>query len=495
MQALSLSLSPAGRGDDKSVISSAPAGEEESRAPIAEDKNFSESFEATSPKKEASAEPSLSDTSSETTEILGKNEENTSPISGLAFVEAQNTQNTSPKGEALSVKSISNSLSEAPPPSKDGNTSEIFGVTGKQAADDVSKAIDYKAKTVDDKAKVVDDKTKTIDDKAKVVDVKAKVVVDKTKAIDDKAKAANTAVNTAQIQTAQNDVKTQDQIHPQNDPDAPTESQKNEKAATKATAELNVNLKTIKTGTPNDSAKELPKSDKTLLVSETETAAIVKDPANLVETESIENALKKQVDQKAFGQADFFVGNSDGSIKSNLLQTTSSGAENNFTLTSSLVSPTLPSRFSPNIQMISANNLAAATNFNAVSQAIVVANETAKGVTVQLDPPEMGRVYIDFVFDSDDKVNVVVKSEHPQSHIMLRERSEQFLGFLKESGLENVSLSFEQQGQDSGSGFKEQDAPKPLYLAASAEEPLTFNSPRRSLSNEVQSYDGLDLRL
>ena len=88
---------------------------------------------------------------------------------------------------------------------------------------------------------------------------------------------------------------------------------------------------------------------------------------------------------------------------------------------------------------------------NTVAQAMLVAKETAQGVMVQLDPPEMGRVYIDFMFESDSQVNVVVKSDNVTSHDLLRERADQFTQMLKENGFENVNLSFEQQSFSDGS--------------------------------------------
>ena len=55
MQALTLSLSPAGRGDEKSALSTAPAGEEESPARLSEAKNFEDSFKTASSDKDASS--------------------------------------------------------------------------------------------------------------------------------------------------------------------------------------------------------------------------------------------------------------------------------------------------------------------------------------------------------------------------------------------------------------------------------------------------------
>ena len=94
---------------------------------------------------------------------------------------------------------------------------------------------------------------------------------------------------------------------------------------------------------------------------------------------------------------------------------------------------------------------------NTVSQAMLIAKETSQGVMVQIDPPEMGRVYIDFMFESDSQVNVVVKSDTVASHDILRERAEHFTQMLKDNGFENINLSFEQQGSDSNNTNSQSD--------------------------------------
>lgn len=131
-----------------------------------------------------------------------------------------------------------------------------------------------------------------------------------------------------------------------------------------------------------------------------------------------------------------------------------------------------------------------------VSEAILLAKETSKGVTVQLDPPEMGRVYIDFLFDADRQVSVVIKTETLEAQHLLRERSAEFLGLLSENGLDSANLSFEfHDGQDfegAHEGFQlEQNINSETVEAAIAPPLMT-----RHTAALRQSYsDGLDLRL
>lgn len=92
-----------------------------------------------------------------------------------------------------------------------------------------------------------------------------------------------------------------------------------------------------------------------------------------------------------------------------------------------------------------------------VADAILTAKETPKGVVVQLDPPEMGRVYIDFMFDTDNRVNVVVKADNVESYNILRERSQDFLQMLSDNGFGDIDLSFEQQSSNSESSSNDED--------------------------------------
>lgn len=131
-----------------------------------------------------------------------------------------------------------------------------------------------------------------------------------------------------------------------------------------------------------------------------------------------------------------------------------------------------------------------------VSDAMLMAKETAKGVTVQLDPPEMGRVYIDFIFEADRPVNIIVKTETLDAQHMLRERSDDFLALLKEEGLDDATLSFEFHDNQGFEGFDQSFVSEPLDSQLAADDhhqspPIVQNS----YSKTISYTDGLDLRL
>lgn len=127
----------------------------------------------------------------------------------------------------------------------------------------------------------------------------------------------------------------------------------------------------------------------------------------------------------------------------------------------------------------------------ALSEAVVSARETSKGVTVRLDPPELGRVYIDFIFEADRPVTVVIKAETQDANYQLRERAEPFLNLLREQGLNDVTLQFDMsdRGNSKNQNASSFDEMKE-NLGHSEHELLMVKPARKTLS-----LTNLDIRL
>ncbi len=79
-----------------------------------------------------------------------------------------------------------------------------------------------------------------------------------------------------------------------------------------------------------------------------------------------------------------------------------------------------------------------------VTQNILQAQFTQSGLSIRLDPPEMGNVTIQFQFGSDGDVTAIIKSDVPETSSILRERADILQQSLKDSGFSSVNLSFEQ---------------------------------------------------
>lgn len=512
MQALTLSLSPAGRGDENSALSTAPAGEEESSARLSEAKNFEDSYKtASSGKSETDNEASL-ESSDRQAKDTSEEVETEAAVQPDTLVESEKAKLVeSGKTNALPAEnelSLAKSADSSEFSIGALNNQEAISLEGEKSKTEVPFPSENKDNRVTNTA---------------LSEVKTNEVVLNT------IKATGTPHNEVVLNTikstgtSQNtEINLASDVPPKNDPNASVLTKADVVAANASDSidketvrrtdiDKAVSLDQIKSKeetqlqlkpgniVPLESEENLDKSRAEskitgqILRSDSEITPQANDITKFAETDSIKNVLDKQVDQKAIGKMDLLNGAVDVQSRSMGLQM-STGMEGGLAL-SPLASTTLSSTLNPSIQMISTNASMVATNFNAVSQAILVANETAKGVTVQLDPPEMGRVFIDFAFDADDKVNVVVKSDLPESHFMLRERSEQFLSILKESGLEDVNLSFEQNAQDGNTDSHEGPAEKPIYMSASSEETGPSHSSLQSISKDIETYDGLDLRL
>lgn len=67
---------------------------------------------------------------------------------------------------------------------------------------------------------------------------------------------------------------------------------------------------------------------------------------------------------------------------------------------------------------------------------------------VQLDPPELGRIMIDFKFDAQGLQQIVVTSENPEALKRLREMHAELTAALRDQGLTGENLSFQQDTQD-----------------------------------------------
>ena len=551
MQALTLSLSPAGRGDEKSALSTASAGEEESPARLSEAKNFEDSFKTASSDKDASSKDAAgTDSGPETTKGLDPEKEipeKRSPVQKDAPEQSENqpllpevmavelsqndkrTNNPQKGGEGSGklagepdhllnhTKSETFSGSHSETTTRDMNSSgngkqdqtergvskEVVNLKSDQLAPNtlelqtpgegfskIEKAtLTAEARSgeiTNSKMNVPQHFTPPSQESKTTLEIPSLQKVDKEISVLESGIKGQDASSEHEVKKTSTEVqfRTDSGKYVATDVELKVDATNNPKVSTIISSEAG--SKEINTTVRKDASEKiaLPVND---------TTSQIKDAANLVEADTVEELVKKQVDQKTLGKMDFLNGVVDNRSASMGIQM-STGMEGSFALTS-LTSTTLSSTFSPSVQMISATASAAATNFNAVSQAILVANETAKGVTVQLDPPEMGRVYIDFAFDADDKVNVVVKSDLPESHFMLRERSEQFLSILKENGLEDVNLSFEQNAQNGESDSNDKPAEKAIYISAGSEEARPSNSPLQTLSNDTETYESLDLRL
>ncbi|MGJ8562373.1 MAG: flagellar hook-length control protein FliK [Alphaproteobacteria bacterium] len=83
----------------------------------------------------------------------------------------------------------------------------------------------------------------------------------------------------------------------------------------------------------------------------------------------------------------------------------------------------------------------------AVADNLIKAMVSQSGISIRLDPPEMGNVQISFQFDAERGVTAIVRSELADTSLFLKERADILQQTLKDSGFDSVTLSFEQGSQ------------------------------------------------
>ncbi len=210
--------------------------------------------------------------------------------------------------------------------------------------------------------------------------------------------------------------------------------------------------------------------------------------------------------------ATFLTELSDGSLEANphtgkagTVDRTSPAPEGNTQLAASALgaSPAPQTTSQPAqspVQMTSTNAMVTASpaeTVKIITDAVGSPDDTPDRITVQLDPPELGRVSIDFKFDAHGIQHITVTGETPEAMKQLRLMHFELTQALERSGLSSQSMTFQQQ--QSGHQQSHTPAPGRLFentgpatdssLLASANLTADTIRPARSASG------GLDIRL
>ena len=109
----------------------------------------------------------------------------------------------------------------------------------------------------------------------------------------------------------------------------------------------------------------------------------------------------------------------------------------------------IPGAMTPTHSLISATP---AQVVEIISDSISAPEDRKDRIHIQLDPPELGRVSIDFKFDANGLQHVTVTGETPEALRQLRAMHFELVNALERQGLSSQNMSFQQQQtqQDSG---------------------------------------------
>jgi flagellar hook-length control protein FliK len=107
------------------------------------------------------------------------------------------------------------------------------------------------------------------------------------------------------------------------------------------------------------------------------------------------------------------------------------------TVSTAGLTPTVPA------QVVAAPNELSAVILNALKNGL----DPQEQLVVQLDPPELGRVSIDFKFDAQGVQQITITSDNPEALKRLRELHFELTEALRQNGLSDKNMSFQQHSE------------------------------------------------
>jgi len=132
-----------------------------------------------------------------------------------------------------------------------------------------------------------------------------------------------------------------------------------------------------------------------------------------------------------------------------------------------------------------------------ITESIDAPDDARDRITVQLDPPELGRVSIDFKFDAQGLQHVTVTGETPEALRQLRLMHFELVQALERNGLSSENMSFQQQSFQQQQQARQDTGQR---LLASAPEPGAPLAPAPILASPDlrptrAAGGGLDIKL
>ncbi len=171
------------------------------------------------------------------------------------------------------------------------------------------------------------------------------------------------------------------------------------------------------------------------------------------------------------------------------IQTATSSAA----VTASAVTPTAPAAATPTPPTVTA---APAEIPSIVAQSLSSVDDHKDRILVQLDPPELGRISIDFKFDAAGLQHVTITGETPEALRQLRQMHFELLQALERQGLSSQDMTFRQNnpGDNPNAELFASDASGESSLA-DALDPIEPVVQRPSPITSLAGGTGLDIRV
>jgi len=132
-----------------------------------------------------------------------------------------------------------------------------------------------------------------------------------------------------------------------------------------------------------------------------------------------------------------------------------------------------------------------------ITESIDAPDDTRDRITIQLDPPELGRISIDFKFDAQGLQHVTITGENPEALRQLRLMHFELVQALERNGLSSENMSFQQQSFQQQQQARQDTGQRLFASTAEAANPLApaplLTSP--DLRPSRAAGGGLDIKL
>lgn len=133
-----------------------------------------------------------------------------------------------------------------------------------------------------------------------------------------------------------------------------------------------------------------------------------------------------------------------------------------------------------------------------ITDSIETADDRKDRITVQLDPPELGRVSIDFKFDSRGLQHVTITGDNPEALRQLRLMHFELSQALERNGLSSENMTFQQHAHSGQQQNSQPGTPARSSIAALAGDDFVSKSsapPAQAARPAPVAGSGLDIRV
>ena len=126
-----------------------------------------------------------------------------------------------------------------------------------------------------------------------------------------------------------------------------------------------------------------------------------------------------------------------------------------------------------------------------IANAVSAIQHGQNNLEIRLDPPELGRVYIDFIFDGERAIAATVSAEQQDTAALLRRNAEILMKELSEAGFEGIDLTF----TDAKEERTQQSQIEEIFIAIEETTTIPDQTGVTPIKGLINGTQNLDLRV